>query len=136
MIVLELASPDNSALDFCNSSQPHRNSFRHQHIHVTMASPATSRMVLRQSKVLFQRRAASTNAASKAGTAAKETVQNTASKAQQGLSKVTSSAGPALSKAALSVSSSLSSVGGRTGQLIGFVQGEKRRGSGWLASAQ
>ncbi|EMF13969.1 ATP synthase subunit G [Sphaerulina musiva SO2202] len=93
-----------------------------------MASPAMSRMVLRQSKVLFQRRAASTtseaaNAASKAGTAAKETAQSTASKAQQGLSRVTSSAGPALSKAVSSVSNSLSTVGGRTGALIGFVQG-------------
>ncbi|GIZ42472.1 hypothetical protein CKM354_000574200 [Cercospora kikuchii] len=93
-----------------------------------MASPAMSRMVLRQSKFLLQRRAASTtseaaSAASKGATAAKETAQNTVSKAQQGLSKVTSSAGPALSKAAAGVSSSLSKVGGRTGALIGFVQG-------------
>ncbi|USW53410.1 Putative ATP synthase, F0 complex, subunit G [Septoria linicola] len=93
-----------------------------------MASPAMSRMALRQSKFLLQRRSASTasegaSAASKGAEAAKETAQSTASKAQQGLSKVTSSAGPALSKAASGVTNSLSKVGGRTGQLIGFVQG-------------
>lgn len=46
-----------------------------------------------------------------------------ASKAQQGLSKVTSAAGPAISGAARGVGNALSKVGGRTGRLIGFIQG-------------
>lgn len=48
---------------------------------------------------------------------------NAASKAQQGLSKVTSAAGPAISGAARGVGNALSKIGGRTGRLIGFVQG-------------
>ncbi|KXT16605.1 hypothetical protein AC579_6652 [Pseudocercospora musae] len=93
-----------------------------------MAFPAVPRLVLRQSRFLVQRRAASTtseaaNAASKGATAAKETAQSTASKASEGLSRVTSSAGPALSKVASSASNAVSSIGGRTGRVISFVQG-------------
>lgn len=101
----------------------------HLHLSAVMASPALPRLAMRQSRLLVQRRAASTTteasqAASKGATAAKETAQSTASKAQEGLSKVTSSAGPAISKAASSVTNSLSRVGGRTGAAINWVQGK------------
>lgn len=49
--------------------------------------------------------------------------ESTTSKAQQGLSKVTSAAGPAISGAARGVGNALGKIGGRTGRLIGFVQG-------------
>jgi hypothetical protein len=93
-----------------------------------MSSSILPRLALRQSRVVVQRRAASTTtgaaeAASKGASAAKETAQNTASKAQQGLSRVTSSAGPALSKAASAAQNTLSNVGGRTGAVISWVQG-------------
>ena len=59
-------------------------------------------------------------------TAAKsqETVSNATSQASQGLSKVTSSAGPALSGAAQGISRTLGNIGGRTGKVISFVEGE------------
>lgn len=66
---------------------------------------------------LAARRFESTTA-SKATDAAKET----ASKAQQGLSRVTSAAGPALAGAARGVGNTLSKIGGRTGRLIAFVE--------------
>jgi hypothetical protein len=59
-------------------------------------------------------------AASKATEAAKET----ATKAQQGLSRVTSAAGPAIVGAARGVGNALGKIGGRTGRLIGFVERE------------
>lgn len=59
-------------------------------------------------------------AASKASEAAKDT----ASKAQQGLSRVTSAAGPAIAGAARGVGNALGKIGGRTGRLIAFVERE------------
>lgn len=96
-----------------------------------MSSSVLPRLVLRQSRLLAQRRAASTTsgaaeAASKGASAAKETAQNSVSKAQQGLSRVTSSAGPALSKVAASAQNAVAGVGGRTGAVIGWVQSRKQ----------
>jgi hypothetical protein len=66
-------------------------------------------------------------AASKATEAAKET----ATKAQQGLSRVTSAAGPAIVGAARGVGNALGKIGGRTGRLIGFVERES-----WMTSRE
>jgi hypothetical protein len=53
---------------------------------------------------------------------ATEAAKNTASKAQEGLSRVTSAAGPALAGAARGVTGALSKVGGRTGKVVGFIE--------------
>lgn len=84
------------------------------------------RFALRQSRIAIQRRAASntSEAATKAkqvGSEAASKAQETASKAQEGLSRVQSSASEKLSSAGSAVSRNLASVGGRTGQLISFV---------------
>ena len=68
-------------------------------------------------------------AAEKATDAAK----NTASRASQGLSRVTSAAGPAIAGAARGVTGTLSRMGGRTGQLIGFIESTQNcRSASWL----
>ena len=99
----------------------------------TMSSAATTRSVLRQSRLFFRQqyqrqsvRQASTTeqTAQKAKETAqqvKESTSSTVSKAQQGLSRVTSSAGPAISNAASSAGNALRRVGGRTGRLISCV---------------
>ncbi|KAG5930778.1 hypothetical protein E4U53_002132 [Claviceps sorghi] len=48
--------------------------------------------------------------------------RDTASKAQQGLSRVTSAAGPAIAGAARGLGNTLGRIGGRTGRLVAFVQ--------------
>ncbi|WPH05017.1 Hypothetical protein R9X50_00791500 [Acrodontium crateriforme] len=89
-----------------------------------MSSKMVSRMALRQSRFIVQRRAASTasEAASNAANKAKDSASEVAGKAQQGLSRVTSSAGSALSGAADTASRMLSGIGGRTGAVIKFGQ--------------
>lgn len=81
------------------------------------------RFALRQSRALIQRRAASntTEAAAQKASQAKQATQETASKAQEGLSRVQSSATEKLSSAGSALSKSLAGVGGRTGQVIKFV---------------
>lgn len=100
---------------------------------ITMSSAATTRSVLRQSRLFFRQqyqrqsiRQASTTeqTAQKAKETAqqvKESTSSTVSKAQQGLSRVTSSAGPAISNAASSAGNALRKIGGRTGRLVNFV---------------
>ncbi|KAF2862042.1 F-type H+-transporting ATPase subunit G [Piedraia hortae CBS 480.64] len=77
-------------------------------------------LLLRQSRLAFQRRGQSTTG--DAAAKAREGASDMAGKAQQGLSRVTSSAGSVLSNSASTVSKTLSSVGGRTGQIIQLVQ--------------
>lgn len=88
------------------------------------------RFALRQSRIAIQRRAASStseaaasgaNKAKQAGQEAASKAQETASKAQEGLSRVQSSATEKLSSAGSALSKSLAGIGGRTGQLISFV---------------
>lgn len=88
-----------------------------------MSARITPRFALRQTRALVQRRAASstTDAAASGANKAKEATQQTASKAQEGLSRVQSSAGSKLSSAGSAISKSLAGVGGRTGQVISFV---------------
>lgn len=58
---------------------------------------------------------------------ATEAAKDTASKAQQGLSRVAAAAGPAIAGAARGVGNALSKVGGRTGRLIAFVERECKK---------
>ncbi|KHN96735.1 ATP synthase subunit g [Metarhizium album ARSEF 1941] len=67
---------------------------------------------------MASRRLESTAASSKAAEAAR----GTASKAQQGLSRVTSAAGPAIAGAARGVGNALGKIGGRTGRLVALVE--------------
>ncbi|KAK4994582.1 ATP synthase subunit G atp20 [Elasticomyces elasticus] len=93
-------------------------------------SLSASRMVLRQPRIIFQRTAvrnASTtseaaNAVSSTATKAKESASQATSKASEGLSRVTSSAGSGLSKVTTAATNTVSSIGGRTGRLINYVQ--------------
>ncbi|OAQ66951.1 mitochondrial F1F0-ATP synthase, subunit G [Pochonia chlamydosporia 170] len=80
---------------------------------MSLARPMIRSPALRMASRRFE-----STAASKATDAAKET----ASKAQQGLSRVTSAAGPAIAGAARGVGNALGKIGGRTGRLIGFVE--------------
>lgn len=95
----------------------------------TMSARITPRFALRQTRALVQRRAASstTDAAASGANKAKEATQQTASKAQEGLSRVQSSAGSKLSSAGSAISKSLAGVGGRTGQVISFVNSKNTR---------
>ncbi|KAK4990600.1 ATP synthase subunit G atp20 [Elasticomyces elasticus] len=93
-------------------------------------SLSASRMVLRQPRIVFQRTAvrnASTtseaaNAVSSTATKAKESASQATSKASEGLSRVTSSASSGLSKVTTAATNTVSSIGGRTGRLINYVQ--------------
>lgn len=90
---------------------------------VTM-SLAASRQVLRHSTFAVRRagiRNASTT--SEAAGAAKEKAAEASSKASEGLSRVTSSASAAASKVGSAATNAANKVGGRTGRLIGGVQG-------------
>jgi polyphosphate kinase 2 (PPK2 family) len=107
------------------------------------------RFALRQSRIAIQRRAASSTSeaaasgANKAKQAGQETaskakqvgqeaaskVSETASKAQEGLSRVQSTAGEKISSAGSALSKSLAGIGGRTGQLISFVNSVYTRSS-------
>ncbi|KAK5016083.1 ATP synthase subunit G atp20 [Cryomyces antarcticus] len=81
-----------------------------------------SRTMLRQSQFAL-RRAGVRNASSTSGsTGASLPGPTTTSKASEGLSKVSSSAGSGLSKAGSAVTNTVSSIGGRTGRMINFVQ--------------
>jgi len=88
-------------------------------------SLAASRAVLRQSKFAV-RRAGIRNASStsEAAGAAKDKAAEASSKASEGLSRVTSSAGAAASKVGSAAASAADKVGGRTGRLVGGVQGQ------------
>ncbi|KAK3710435.1 ATP synthase subunit G atp20 [Vermiconidia calcicola] len=94
-----------------------------------MSTAFLPRLVLRQSRLVLQRRAASSttesaaNAASSTANKAKEGASQATSQAQQGLSRVTSSAGSALSGVTDATTNVVSRVGGRTGAAINFVQG-------------
>lgn len=97
-------------------------------ISLAMSASTAPRMALRQSRFFIQRRTASTtteasNAASSGAAKAKESASQTAGKAQEGLSKVTSSAGSSLSKAGSAAADTIGSLGGRTGRVISFAQG-------------
>ena len=85
-----------------------------------MLSAHTSRLALRQSRCLLQRRAQSSASETAAKTAnkAKEGASEASAKAQQGLSRVTSSAGNVLSSASGAAMNAVSGVGGRTGSVI------------------
>lgn len=93
---------------------------------------AVSRAVVRQSRFAVRRagiRNASTT--SEATGAAKEKASQASSKASEGLTRVKSSAASAASSvsnaaqnAASSINSAASKVQGRTGRMIGFVQGK------------
>lgn len=63
-----------------------------------------------------------TEAAKETASKASQTAADYTSKAAEGLSRVTSAAGPAISGAARGVGNALGRIGGRTGQLIGFVE--------------
>jgi len=65
---------------------------------------------------------ATAQAASEAGTKAKTTAQDVASKAGSGLSRVTSSAGPALKGVASGVGNALSRIGGPVGRTVAWVE--------------
>lgn len=87
-------------------------------------SLAASRQVLRHSRFAVRRagiRNASTT--SEAAGAAKEKASEASSKASEGLTRVTSSASAAASKVGSAATNAASKVGGRTGRLIGGVQG-------------
>lgn len=92
---------------------------------VTMSTALLPRLALRQSRSILQRRCQSSTAestkeaVSQKATQAKEGASQALSKAQQGLSRVTSSA----SSVASSAGQAVSGLGGRTGRLIGWVQG-------------
>lgn len=94
-----------------------------------MSARITPRFALRQSRALIQRRTASSTseAAASGANKAKQATQETASKAQEGLSRVSTSAGAKLSSAGSALSKSLAGVGGRTGQVISFVNSEYTR---------
>ena len=76
----------------------------------TLARPMIRSPALRMAARRFE----STSAASKAA--------ETATRAQQGLSRVTSAAGPAISGAAKGAANALGKIGGRTGRLIGLIE--------------
>ncbi|KAG5928433.1 hypothetical protein E4U42_000636 [Claviceps africana] len=80
---------------------------------MSLARPMIRSPALRMATRRFE-----STAAGKATDAAKDT----ASKAQQGLSRVASAAGPAIAGAARGLGNTLSKIGGRTGRLIDFVQ--------------
>ncbi|KAI9820091.1 MAG: hypothetical protein M1832_003798 [Thelocarpon impressellum] len=91
-------------------------------------SVASSRAVLRHSRLLGRSSMRTNSTSAQASQAAADTVSKaraTASsvtnKASQGLSRVTSSAGPVLSGAAQGAGKALRGVGGRTGRLVAFV---------------
>lgn len=113
--------------DTSRLQRPLHRRLRTSHLlQLTMSARIMPRFALRQSRIAIQRRAASntSEAAGKAkqvGSEAASKAQETASKAQEGLSRVQSSASEKLSSAGSAVSKSLSGVGGRTGQLISFV---------------
>ncbi|KAK5171151.1 ATP synthase subunit G atp20 [Saxophila tyrrhenica] len=94
-----------------------------------MLSASFPRLVLRQSRLIVQRRAASstteaaTDAASSGANKAKEGASQAAGQAQQGLSRVTSSAGSAMTSASSVAGKAVAGIGGRTGRMINFVQG-------------
>ena len=83
-----------------------------------MAVSSLTRPMLRAPALRMASRRFESTAAGKAADAAKDT----ASKAQQGLSRVTSAAGPAIAGAARGVTSALGKIGGRTGRFIAFVE--------------
>ncbi|KAM5355434.1 hypothetical protein ACJ41O_002080 [Fusarium nematophilum] len=53
---------------------------------------------------------------------AAQATKDTATKAQEGLSRVTAAAGPAIAGAAKGLTNALGKVGGRTGKVISFVE--------------
>ncbi|GAB7353974.1 hypothetical protein MBLNU459_g4571t1 [Dothideomycetes sp. NU459] len=91
-------------------------------------SLSASRMVLRAPQFgrMAVRNASTTseaaNVASKTASKAKDVAGSATSSAQEGLSKVTSSAGSAAGRVGSAASGAISSITGRTGRLIGFVQ--------------
>ncbi|KAI4751767.1 P-loop containing nucleoside triphosphate hydrolase protein [Aureobasidium sp. EXF-3400] len=76
-----------------------------------LRTPQIGRIAVRHASTTSEAANAASNAASKATT-----------QASQGLSKVSSSAESGISKAAGAASSAMNSIGGRTGQVISFVQ--------------
>lgn len=104
---------------------------------LAMPSNSLPRLVFRQSRWMFQRRAQSstTEAAAQKANQAKESVSQATSKAQesvsqatskasQGVSRVQSSAGNVLRRASNATANAVSGVSGRTGRLINVVQGQ------------
>lgn len=83
-------------------------------------SPSLARPMLRSSAGL--RLAAGRRFESSTAQKATESAKSTASKAQQGLSRVTSRAGPAIAGAAKGLTGTLGKIGGRTGKLIAFIE--------------
>lgn len=78
---------------------------------ILLRTPQIGRIAVRHASTTSEAANAASNAASKATT-----------QASQGLSKVSSSAESGISKAAGAASSAMNSIGGRTGQVISFVQ--------------
>ncbi|KAL2156858.1 hypothetical protein VTH06DRAFT_3059, partial [Thermothelomyces fergusii] len=84
---------------------------------------------LSMGRTLMRFESTASNSTTKAADAAKQTASKASSaasevssKAAQSLSRVTAAAGPAIANAAKGISGTLSRVGGRTGQLVAFVQ--------------
>ncbi|KAF5027562.1 hypothetical protein F66182_304 [Fusarium sp. NRRL 66182] len=79
---------------------------------------SSARPMLRSSAFRVAARRCESTTAQKATDAAKQT----ATRAQEGLSRVTSAAGPAIAGYAKGAASALNKVGGRTGKVIGFIE--------------
>ncbi|KAF7548283.1 hypothetical protein G7046_g8733 [Stylonectria norvegica] len=84
----------------------------------TAAMSSLARPMLRSPALRFAARRFESTTSQKAGEAAKDT----ASKAQDGLSRVTAAAGPAITGAAKGLGNVLSRFGGRSQRFVGFVE--------------
>ena len=67
-----------------------------------------------------------TEKASEAVVKSKETATSLQSKASEGLTRVQSTAGPAISGAARGIGNALGRIGGRTGRLVGYIEGSRQ----------